>query len=540
MRLQRACFQFRMELRAEEERMLFFRKFGYLHELPVRRRAREHEPRFGELRDIFRIHFKAVTMPLGYLLLPIRLLRDGTGLELARIGSQAHGAAVVLLGELLSLIRQYHDDGVRRLRIDLGRVGILEARDMPRVFHRKQLHAVAEAEIRDLVLAGEPYRVDLPLDAGFAESARDEDAVVLRELLHLLRILLVVLRIQPMQLRLHAELERREFQRLDDGEIRVGKDKISRIEIFPYDAYLHGLAAVVRVRRKLLPFVPVGILLPPLPQSHEEDVRELVTLEIQRDVIDGIDIRRRDDVIRGDVDLYGEFLLALVVERHRRTCDEDIRLHAVAVELSYGVLRRLRLHLPDGARDRHVGDHHEERVRRILEMNDASRIDEKRVREVPQGSSDLHDRDLGFCHPRRLLQAFDDLVAHVRHRFDALAAVAEIALALDHLLIDHAARHVILGPQVAIEETLVIAHVLIGLEAAIQHEHFPMLGGVHGARVHVEIRIDLHEIHREAARGEDLADGSAGDTLADTRHDAADDEDVFMSVLARAHRHIRI
>jgi hypothetical protein len=69
------------------------------------------------------------------------------------------------------------DDRVRRVGIELGRVRVRERRAVARVLDHGELHAEADAEVRDAVLARVADRLDLAFDAALAEAARHEDRV---------------------------------------------------------------------------------------------------------------------------------------------------------------------------------------------------------------------------------------------------------------------------------------------------------------------------------------------------------------------------
>ena len=92
------------------------------------------------------------------------------------------------------------DDGVRRGRINLGGVGPLELGDVAGEFNGGQLHAVAQSEVRDAVLAGVADRQDFSLDAALAKSAWDNDAAVLIQLFNQRRIFLVGIGVNPVNL----------------------------------------------------------------------------------------------------------------------------------------------------------------------------------------------------------------------------------------------------------------------------------------------------------------------------------------------------
>ncbi len=84
-------------------------------------------------------------------------------------GTQAHGAA--LLGHVLLRAHQV-DDTIRTIRIELGRAGAGKADDVAGKFAHGHLHTQANAQIRNLVLAGELGREDLALQGALAEAAR--------------------------------------------------------------------------------------------------------------------------------------------------------------------------------------------------------------------------------------------------------------------------------------------------------------------------------------------------------------------------------
>jgi hypothetical protein len=65
------------------------------------------------------------------------------------------------------------DDRVRRLLVELVEFAFRPA-DVARVLDDRHLHAEADAEERDLVLAGVADRLDLPFGAALAEAARHE------------------------------------------------------------------------------------------------------------------------------------------------------------------------------------------------------------------------------------------------------------------------------------------------------------------------------------------------------------------------------
>src|SRR6185295_19158868 len=76
-------------------------------------------------------------------------------------------------------------------------------------------------------------------------------------------------------------------------------------------------------------------------------------------------------------------------------------------------------------------------------------------------------------------------------------------------------------------EALVMAEVEVGLGAVVGDEDLAVLVGGHGARIDVDVRIELHQRHREAPRLQDGSDGGGGHSLAEGGNDAAGDENVL-------------
>src|SRR5690606_33797044 len=111
----------------------------------------------------------------------------GRALELAALRPEPHRAAEIGVRAALlhapALVLPFgdqRDHGIRRRAVDLRRLRVLQAEHVPRILDDRDLHAEADAEVRDALLACEAHRLDLPFDAALAEAARDEDRIRLR------------------------------------------------------------------------------------------------------------------------------------------------------------------------------------------------------------------------------------------------------------------------------------------------------------------------------------------------------------------------
>ena len=89
-------------------------------------------------------------------------------------GTESHGSAKGFDSLLLFLKA---DDGVGSFFLELRGVCAFEAAHVPRVFDGGDLHPQADAEKRDVILAGIGCRFDFPFDTTVAKSARNQDAM---------------------------------------------------------------------------------------------------------------------------------------------------------------------------------------------------------------------------------------------------------------------------------------------------------------------------------------------------------------------------
>ena len=90
----------------------------------------------------------------------------------AGIEAEAHRAALLLH---VALVGHEVDHGVGGEHVELGGVGVLRPEHVPRKLDDAALEPEAQAQVRDLVLAGVVRGQDLALDAAMPEPARDED-----------------------------------------------------------------------------------------------------------------------------------------------------------------------------------------------------------------------------------------------------------------------------------------------------------------------------------------------------------------------------
>src|SRR6266566_5218726 len=166
----RAGLELRVELRCDEPRMVL--ELDDLDEATVRAlAAKQHACRLERLA-VAVVYFEAVAVALVDDLGAVHRGRLRARGQSGRIQAETHRPALVLE---LALIRHEVDDGVLGEHVELCRVGVLRAGHLAGELDDGALETEAQAEIRDLVVAGEMGGEDLAFDAAMTEATRYED-----------------------------------------------------------------------------------------------------------------------------------------------------------------------------------------------------------------------------------------------------------------------------------------------------------------------------------------------------------------------------
>ena len=108
----------------------------------------------------------------------IDVIGSGTGFDLTTLGAESHGTPQVrgLRAALNCTIGtnplgDQCNHGLGGAGVELGGVGLGQTSHMSGVFDDGQLHAQADAQVRDFVLTGEGDGLDLALDTALAKAA---------------------------------------------------------------------------------------------------------------------------------------------------------------------------------------------------------------------------------------------------------------------------------------------------------------------------------------------------------------------------------
>src|SRR5208337_2337041 len=129
---------------------------------------------------VFAVEFITVPVTLADLKLAVDPVRQGSRLDFAGPGAQPHGAAQLFYATQFA---QLIDHAVRRRGIELAGIGLGQTANVARELDARRLHPQADSKVRNLVFASILDRLQHALNATLAETARNQNSVVILKLL---------------------------------------------------------------------------------------------------------------------------------------------------------------------------------------------------------------------------------------------------------------------------------------------------------------------------------------------------------------------
>jgi hypothetical protein len=284
--------EFGMELAGDEPGMP--RQFDDLDQLPIDRTSRDLQAGLLQRFHITRIDLIAVTMTLGDRIRTVELAGQRIRGQHALLGPHAHGAAEIRIGgSALDFtgrglpLGDQCDHRMPGVGAELGTVRALEAGLVTRKLDHRDLHAEADAEVRNLALTRKPHCLDLAFDAAFAESAGHQNGIGALQHRGAFPLDLLGVDIVDAHARtgLDAGMDQRFRQRLVGfGEIGVLADErdtgFTGRMLEPIDDVAPG----AEIRRGRIEAQLLG-----------DDRIQSLRVEQQRNLVDAVDVDRRDD-----------------------------------------------------------------------------------------------------------------------------------------------------------------------------------------------------------------------------------------------------
>ena len=497
------------------------RQLDDFDEVTVRVHAREHEACLAEPVAEVVVDLVAVAVALldggrpGVDLLRQRALAEG-----ARVGAQAHGAALV--GDRL-LLGHHRDDRRRVVGVELGRVRLGQPGDVARELDRGDLHPEADAEERDARLARPADRLDLAVDAAVAEARRHQHARDARQLVrHVGRR--HVVREDAADFDLDAVLGRGQQQALRDRLVGV-----LVLDVLADERDRDLPLGVLETAQEVDPVLQVGrrvhVQRRVEAEALEDHLVQLLLAQQQRDLVDRLGVERLDHRLGADVAEQADLAAHVLRQRVLGARHQHVRLEAVALERLDGVLGRLRLELAGRREEGHQRQVDERGVLlALLQRQLADGLQVGQALDVARGAAHLSDDDVVVAGLGEAPHPALDLVDHVGHHLDGLAEVGARALLRDHARVHAARGHVVGLRHGHAEVALVVAQVEVGLGAVVGDVHLAVLERVHGPRVDVDVGVELLDRDPQPAGFQQPPEAGGDDSLAQRRRHAAGHE----------------
>ncbi len=492
--------------------------FYHFHELSVGRCAGDFQAGLFEFLAEFAVvvEFVAVAVTLANLFALVEFCGVGILHELARVSAQAHGAA--LFSDVLLFVHQV-DDRVGGILVEFRGVGVLPAEYIAGEFNHAALHAKADTEQRNLVFAGILDGHTLAVHAAAAETSRNQNAV---GILDEVRILFEFFGLDAFHFHLGVVFHAGVLQSFVHGLVGVADGDVL--------AHQRDGAFVLRLGCLLDELVPFGVDNRVHAQAElfqHAEVKFLLGKFARHGVHRIRHILFFDDAFGLHVAEEGKFVEVILRDCHFGAAHENVGEDTDVAKFGNRVLRRFCLEFACGLQVRHQNQVDKAGVFHAdFEAELPCGFEERERFDVASDTADFAEHDVGAAFGSGT-EGVLDFVGDVRNHLHRTAEVLARAFLREYGRID-AARSVArcLGALHACE-AFVVAEVKVGFVAIVGYENFAVLVRAHGARVHVQVRVQLLHEHLVAATLEQQRERCGGDSLTEGTDHAAGNEDVL-------------
>ena len=411
---------------------------------------------------------------------------------------------------------------MRRFGIHFAAVCVGQSEDIAGKLDGDALHAQADAERRDVVLAGIFGGNELAGDAAFAEARADEDTgLVFQGLGHV--VFRQLLAVDEVHFHLAVVVGAGLREGFADGLVGVLQ------VVFAHQGdvqcrFLLGLVASFQERtpRAQSRGVAHG-------QSHllQDGGIQLLCLHQDGHLVDGGGVNALHHGILVHVAELGHLLAQVGVQLMFGAEYEDVRLDTGALQLLDGVLRGLGLQFAGSGQVGDVGQVDDDGVAAQFPLQLADALQVGQGLDVAHGAANLGDDEVELVFVAQLLDVALDFVRDVRDDLNGLAQVVAAAFLIDNALIDAAGGDVVCLGGLNAQEAFVVSQVEVSLVAVHGDVALAVLVGVQRARVDVDVRVEFLDGYVIASGLQQLANGGGDDAFSQGRGHSAGDENVL-------------
>ncbi|MBA7658470.1 hypothetical protein ES703_66425 [subsurface metagenome] len=230
------------------------------------------------------------------------------------------------------------------------------------------------------------------------------------------------------------------------------------------------------------------------PQLPGHLAVKALLLQNQGNLIYAFHVGGLEDVLRENIGEQGElgpYLIGEVMVFHG-AADQNVGLQADLPQALDAVLGGFGLQFVALGNERHQGQVHDEVILPAhFQAELADSLPEGLTLDVAHRAAHLADDQIESAPGIHQLDPPLDLISDVGYYLNGLAQVVAPALPVEDLPVDLAGSGVVEQGHVNVDEALVVAQVQVSLGAVVQDENLSVLVGIHGARVHVQVGVQL-------------------------------------------------
>ena len=374
---------------------------------------------------------------------------------------------------------------------------------MTGIFNDRALHAEADAEEGNLFLTGIADGFNLAFHSPVAEAAWHQDAVAFGKG--------------------SFYIVRRDFLGIDVAQIHgdmvghtcMGKSLMQafvgllQFNVFAHDGDGYLACGMVEIIDELTPGRKIGVARGQAEHDGDFLIKALV-IELERNFIHIFHINGGKDGVFVHVAEKGYLAPDIRRDGLFTAAENNIGLDADGKQLLYAVLGGLGLVL---ARRTQVGHESEMDVQAVVPAEFGPQLahgfEERQTFDVAYRAADFDQR-----HVR-------GIVALSQTEYGALYLPSLLG---DHIEIDAPGSRVVFLGKGHAQITLIVSEIEIGFRSVVGNEDFSMLKRAHGARIDIDIRVQLLDGDGKPARLEQRAQGRRRKALAEGGENAAGDE----------------
>ena len=147
---------------------------------------------------------------------------------------------------------------------------------------------------------------------------------------------------------------------------------------------------------------------------------------------------------------------------------------------------------------------------------------------IAHGTADFGDHHVGFA-VVHIIDAPLDLIGDMGDDLHGAAQKFPGPLPVEDTPIDFTGGHRAVYRQIFIDKPFIVTQIQVRLRAVVGDEDFAVLIGAHGARVHIEIGVQLLNGHPQAPCLQQPSQRGGGNALAQSRYHAAGDKNTLDS-----------